>query len=132
MSSSDFDMMGVSFYPFYSSSATLGALKSSLTNMAKTWGKEIAVVETNWPTSCPNPKYAFPSDVRNIPFSAAGQATFVTDVANVASSVSGGVGLFYWEPAWIQNANLGSSCADNTMFSQSGQALSSLSVFQRI
>ncbi|KAG7292183.1 hypothetical protein NEMBOFW57_002218 [Staphylotrichum longicolle] len=128
----DFDMMGVSFYPFYSASASLDALKSSLNNMAKAWGKELAVVETNWPTSCPNPKYNFPSDVKGIPFSAAGQATYVTNVANVVASVSRGVGLFYWEPAWIHNANLGSSCADNTMFSQSGQALSSLSVFQRI
>jgi arabinogalactan endo-1,4-beta-galactosidase len=130
--SSDFDMMGVSFYPFYSASATLSALKSSLTNMANTWGKELAVVETNWPTSCPSPKYAFPSDIKSIPFSAAGQTTFITDVASVVSGVSRGVGLFYWEPAWIHNANLGSSCADNTMFSQSGQALSSLAVFQRI
>lgn len=129
---SDFDMMGVSFYPFYSASATLGALKSSLNNMASAWGKELAVVETDWPTSCPNPKYSFPSDSKGIPFSAAGQTTFITNVANVVSSVSRGVGLFYWEPAWIHNANLGSSCADNTMFSQSGQALSSLSVFQRI
>jgi arabinogalactan endo-1,4-beta-galactosidase len=129
---SDFDMMGVSFYPFYSASASLASLKSSLTNMANAWGKELAVVETNWPTSCPKPLYSFPSDVKSIPFSAAGQATFVSNVASVVSSVNRGVGLFYWEPAWIHNAGLGSSCADNTMFSQSGQALSSLSVFQRI
>ncbi len=129
---SDFDMMGVSFYPFYSASASLASLKSSLTNMANAWGKELAVVETNWPTSCPNPSYSFPSDVKSIPFSAAGQATFVSNVASVVASVNRGVGLFYWEPAWIHNAGLGSSCYDNTMFSQSGQALSSLSVFQRI
>ncbi|KAL2263381.1 hypothetical protein VTK26DRAFT_7020 [Humicola hyalothermophila] len=129
---SDFDMMGVSFYPFYSEKAGLEALRSSLNNMVGTWGKEVAVVETNWPTSCPNPIYSFPPDVQNIPFSADGQVTYVTNVANVVSSVSRGVGLFYWEPAWIHNANLGSSCADNTMFTQSGQALSSLSVFQRI
>jgi arabinogalactan endo-1,4-beta-galactosidase len=125
-------MMGVSFYPFYSASAGLEALRSSMNNMARAWNKDIAVVETNWPTSCPNPKYTFPSDVRNIPFSAAGQETYVTNVANVVASVSRGVGLFYWEPEWIHNANLGSSCADNTMFMRSGQALSSLSVFRRI
>ncbi|KAK4189703.1 family 53 glycosyl hydrolase [Podospora australis] len=129
---SDFDMMGVSFYPFYSASAGLESLKSSLNNMANTWGKEVLVVETNWPTSCPNPKYTFPSDVRNIPFSAAGQAQYVTSVANVVKSVSRGTGLFYWEPSWIHNANLGSSCADNTMFSPNGQALSSVSVFRNI
>ncbi|KAK3936487.1 glycoside hydrolase [Diplogelasinospora grovesii] len=130
---SDFDMMGVSYYPFYSSSATLASLKSSLTNMANAWpGKQIVVAETDWPTSCPSPAYAFPSDTKSIPFSAAGQATWITDVANVVAGVNGGAGLFYWEPAWVQNANLGSSCADNCMFSSSGTALSSLAVFEAI
>jgi arabinogalactan endo-1,4-beta-galactosidase len=97
--------------------------------MANTWGKEIVVAEVNWPISCPNPAYAFPSDTKGIPFSAAGQTTFLKDVANVVASVKNGKGLFYWEPAWLQNAGLGSSCASNCMFSSSGQALSSLTVF---
>ncbi|KAK0703620.1 family 53 glycosyl hydrolase [Lasiosphaeria miniovina] len=130
--SSDFDMIGISFYPFYSSSATLSALKTSLTNLANGWGKDLVVAETDWPTSCPAPKTSFPSDARSIPYSAAGQATWIKDVANVVAGVKGGVGLFYWEPAWIHNANLGSSCADNCMFSHSGQALSSMSVFEQI
>lgn len=129
---SDYDMMGVSFYPFYSASATLSSLKSSLTNMANTWGKELAVVETDWPVSCPSPKYAFPSDARDIPYTADGQRTWITRIANVVTGVKGGVGLFYWEPAWVHNANLGSSCANNCMFSTSGQALSSMSVFKSI
>jgi arabinogalactan endo-1,4-beta-galactosidase len=100
--------------------------------MANTWGKEIVVAETDWPTSCPSPKYAFPNDVKTIPFTAAGQSTFTEDIANVLDGVSNGKGLFYWEPAWVQNANLGSSCANNLMVSSSGQALSSLSVFASI
>jgi arabinogalactan endo-1,4-beta-galactosidase len=130
--SSDFDMMGVSYYPFYNSAATLAALKTSLTNMASTWGKKIVVAETDWPTSCPSPKYSFPSDTTSIPFSAAGQTTWIKDVANIVAGVSNGVGLFYWEPAWIDNAALGSSCANNCMFSSSGTALSSLAVFSSI
>lgn len=129
---SDFDMMGVSYYPFYNSAATLASLKSSLNNMASTWGKEIVVAELDWPTSCPNPGHAFPSDIKSIPFSADGQSTFIKDVANVVAGVKNGNGIFYWEPAWIHNANLGSSCADNCMFSQSGQALSSMSVFSQV
>lgn len=128
----DFDMMGVSYYPFYSSSATLASLKSSLANMASAWGKEIVVAETNWPVSCPNPAYAFPSDLSSIPFSAAGQTTFIEDVAAVVAGTSGGSGLFYWEPAWINNAGLGSSCASNLMFSSAGVAYSSLAVFESI
>lgn len=130
--SSDYDMMGVSFYPFYSEQATLSALRTSLTNMGNAWGKELLVVETDWPTSCPAPRYQFPPDARNIPHSAAGQTTWIRNVANVIAGVNRGVGLFYWEPAWIHNANLGSSCADNCMFDQSGRALSSLAVFSTI
>ncbi|KAK8095950.1 uncharacterized protein PG998_002577 [Apiospora kogelbergensis] len=132
LTTADFDMMGVSYYPFYNSAATLSSLKSSLANMANTWGKEIVVAETNWPTSCPSPKYAFPSDLKSIPFSADGQKTFIKQVAAAVSGVKNGVGLFYWEPAWVDNAGLGSSCASNTMFAWPGTALSSLSVFSTI
>jgi arabinogalactan endo-1,4-beta-galactosidase len=34
------------------------------------------------------------------------------DVAGVVSGVKGGTGVSYWESAWIDNSNLGSSCAD--------------------
>ncbi|KAI1498840.1 family 53 glycosyl hydrolase [Biscogniauxia marginata] len=129
---SDFDMMGVSYYPFYNSKATLASLKTSLTNMAGKWGKEIVVAETNWPTSCSSPAYEFPSDLTSIPFSAEGQTTFVQKVADVVAGVSNGVGLFYWEPAWINNQGLGSSCESNTMFEWPGKALSSLNVFSTI
>jgi len=132
LTTADFDIQGVSFYPFYNAGATLSALKSSLTNMVNTWGKDVHVVETDWPTSCRNPAYAFPSDSKNIPFTADGQTTWMKDVAAVVAAVSKGKGLFYWEPAWVHNANLGSSCANNLMVSSAGQALSSLSVFSQI
>lgn len=132
LSLSDFDMMGVSFYPFYNEKATLANLKSSLTNMANKWNKELVVAELNWPVSCPSPSNKFPSDMQNIPFSASGQVQFIKKVASIVSGVKNGVGLFYWEPAWIDNAGLGSSCASNTMFEWPGKALSSLSVFGQI
>ncbi|KAJ5678699.1 hypothetical protein N7462_006943 [Penicillium macrosclerotiorum] len=117
--SSDFDYIGVSYYPFYSSSATLASLKTSLTNLYSTYGKDLVVVETDWPTSCPNPAYTFPSDLKSIPFSVAGQQTFLKDLAAVVEAVTGGLGIYYWEPAWVDNAGLGSSCADNLLFSYS-------------
>ncbi|KAF7872012.1 uncharacterized protein EAF02_009117 [Botrytis sinoallii] len=128
----DFDMMGVSYYPFYTSTATLASLKTSLTNMASTWGKQLVVAETNWPFACPSPAYAFPSDATSIPFSAAGQTTWIKDVAAIVAGVKGGVGLFYWEPAWINNAALGSSCSDAILFDPKGVARSSLSAFASI
>ncbi|CZT47696.1 probable arabinogalactan endo-1,4-beta-galactosidase [Rhynchosporium secalis] len=129
---SDFDIMGVSYYPFYSSAATLASLKTSLTNMAATWKKNIMVVETDWPVVCTSPAYAFPADTTSIPKSAAGQSTWMMKVAAVVAGVSGGNGIFYWEPAWIRNAGLGSSCGDNLMVEQNGVARSSLGVFASI
>lgn len=114
------------------SAATLSSLKTSLTNMASTYGKELIVAELDWPTQCSSPAYQFPSDLKSIPFSAEGQTTFVQQVASVVASVSKGAGLFYWEPAWMNNQGLGSSCESNTMFAWPGTALSSLSVFSTI
>lgn len=105
--STDYDVQGVSYYPFYSSSAKLASLKSSLTSMKAKYGKQVMVVETDWPSSCPSPAYAFPSDTTSIPFSPAGQITWMEDVASEVVA-AGGNGLFYWEPAWIDNAALGS------------------------
>lgn len=125
--SSDFDYIGVSYYPFYNSAATLASLKTSLTNLKSNYGKDVVVVETDWPYSCPSPAYAFPSDLSSIPFSVAGQQSFLTKLAAVVSAV-GGLGIYYWEPAWVDNAGLGSSCADNLFFSWSNdQVRASLS-----
>ncbi|GAQ11110.1 probable arabinogalactan endo-beta-1,4-galactanase A [Aspergillus lentulus] len=130
---SDFDLIGVSYYPFYNPAATLSALTTSLKNLRSTYSKDVLVVETDWPVSCPNPAYAFPSDLKDIPFSEAGQKTFVQRVANVVAQTPGGIGLYYWEPAWVQNAGLGSSCADNLMVDwRTDQARTSLSVFGAI
>lgn len=132
-SAADYDVQGVSYYPFYNSGATLSALASSLSTMVKKYGKEVMVVETDWPTYCPNPSYAFPSDAKSIPFSVAGQTEWMKQVAAKVTGVgSKGTGLFYWEPAWIDNAGLGSSCPYNLMVTDSGQAMDSLSVFNSI
>ncbi|KAK0609638.1 putative arabinogalactan endo-beta-1 [Lasiodiplodia hormozganensis] len=119
---SDFDMMGVSYYPFYNKEAYLGSLKYSLQQLASKYGKQLVVAETNWPASCPNPAYAFPTDTDYVPKSAAGQATWIKDVGAIVKGVSGGVGLYYWEPAWLGNGALGSSCPDNLLVDSSGKA----------
>ncbi|KAK7184969.1 glycosyl hydrolase 53 [Paraphaeosphaeria sporulosa] len=129
-----FDVIAVSYYPFYNSAATLSSLSSSLNTISQKWSKDIMVVETNWPVSCPNPAYAFPSDAKSIPFSSAGQTTWMKEVAKRVAAVPGGrgTGLFYWEPAWIDNAGLGSSCGSNLMVDSSGKVLDSLAVFKQI
>jgi arabinogalactan endo-1,4-beta-galactosidase len=130
----DYDVQGVSYYPFYNSAATLSALSTSLNNMAKKYGKEVMVVETNWPSYCPNPSTAFPADVKSIPISVDGQTQWMKEVAKrvVAVPNGKGTGLFYWEPAWIENPGLGSSCGWNLMVGDDGKVMSSLAVFGSI
>ncbi|KAI5362024.1 Putative glycosyl hydrolase family 53, glycoside hydrolase superfamily [Septoria linicola] len=125
----DFDVQGVSFYPFSNQAATVASLQSSLAHLKGKYGREVMVVETNWPQRCSSPAYEFPSDVDDVPFSAAGQTTWLKDVAG-AVEAAGGNDLFYWEPAWLDNAGSGSSCENNLLFDATGKALSSLAVFQ--
>lgn len=112
----DFDIQGVSFYPFYGidyanpmtreltlplgTTATLKNLANSLTQMADKYKKEIIVAETNWPVACAGgPTLSEPT----IPVSVQGQTQWVKDIITYVSALpnSLGVGLFYWEPAWI-------------------------------
>jgi len=130
----DYDIQAVSYYPFYNQAATLGSLGSSLNNMAKKYKKPVMVVETDWPTYCPNPKYSFPSDAKNIPLTPAGQAQWIKAIASQLSRVPGGLGqgFFYWEPAWIGNAALGSSCGWNLMVADDGKDMGAFGVFASI
>lgn len=89
------------------------------------------MVETDWPSSCPNPAHPFPSDTTSIPFSPAGQTEWIEDVANAVNTAAG-TGLFYWEPAWIDNPDLGSSCDYNLLVQTNGKAMSSLAAFNSI
>ena len=130
--SSDFDMIGLSYYPFYNSAATLASLKSSLSSVHSTYGKNIVIAEIDWPVLCSNPSNAFPTDTKSIPFFVTGQTAWIQDVAAIVSGVSGGVGLYCWEPGFLGNTGLGSSCADNLMVDSSGTARSSLAVFSKI
>ncbi|KAF1919131.1 family 53 glycosyl hydrolase [Ampelomyces quisqualis] len=134
LSASDYDVQGVSYYPFYNPAATLAALEQSLRNLVARYGKEVMVVETNWPSYCPNPSSAFPADTASIPISVEGQSVWMKEVAKRVAGVPGGkvTGLYYWEPAWIDNAGLGSSCGWNLMVGDDGKAMSSLAVFNSI
>ncbi|KAL2864625.1 arabinogalactan endo-1,4-beta-galactosidase [Aspergillus lucknowensis] len=130
--SSDFDLIGVSYYPFYNDAAALASLGTSLANIKSAYGKGVLVVETNWPFSCPEPEYPFPQDLTSIPFSAEGQKTFLKDVAGAVEG-AGGLGLYYWEPAWVDNAGLGSSCDDNLLVDWETQTVrESVAVFGEI
>ncbi|KAI0717439.1 arabinogalactan endo-1,4-beta-galactosidase [Cerioporus squamosus] len=127
LSADQVDILGFSFYPFYDSRATLAALQSSLTNTANTFKKPIVIAETNWPVSCPGGSVT----EKSIAISSQGQSTWTWNIEQVLNGLPNGLGqgIFYWEPGWIGNANLGSSCADNLLVESSGATRDSINIW---
>lgn len=117
--SSAWDSMGVSFYPFYGTSATFENLETTLRTMAEKYGKPLQVVETNYPALCTgkwNP--VPPSSEPSIPYSVDGQVQWLEETLRIVREVPNGLGrgLWYWEPGFLNNTSLGSDCDDAILF----------------
>ncbi len=106
----DYDVFAVSYYPCWHGS--LFNLTNELNKIAKTYGKEVMVAETSYPyTLSDSDGHANTisdgnlntGDNMNWEFSAQGQASEVHDVMNAVNEVENGkgIGVFYWEGAWI-------------------------------
>ncbi len=132
-----FDVIGLSYYPWWHGS--LAALAANLDDLAVRYGKDVAVVETAYPWTL-----GWDDDTHNIvglpsqllPQYAAtpsGQAAFLTEVLGIVRAVPGGrgVGVFWWEPAWIAAPTCGSAWENLALFDGDGRALPALSAFGR-
>lgn len=103
----DYDVFASSWYPFWH--GTLSNLTNVLKNVSDTYGKKVVVAETSWAytleegdgsgntvstdNNSNNPAYEF---------SPQGQADLICDVIKAVKAVGeNGIGVFYWEPAWI-------------------------------
>lgn len=101
----DYDVFASSYYPYWHGS--LSNLTTVLENVATTYSKKVMVAEVS---------YAYtPEDgdghtntieagegVSGYELSVQGQATLIRDVMQAVANIgSAGIGVFYWEPAWI-------------------------------
>jgi arabinogalactan endo-1,4-beta-galactosidase len=117
VTTSDWDVFGFSFYSFYGTAATFANLENSLTTIANKYNKPIHVVETDWPNECSGknaPELSEPS----VPVSVEGQIEWVHRIIGIVKGLPGGWGrgINYWEPAWLNNTGLGSSCQSAILF----------------
>ena len=103
----DYDIFATSYYPYWHGTAS--NLTSVLKSIGDKYDKYVMVAETAYPyTSANGDAYnngvsAYNTD---LPFyydiSVEGQAQCFTDVFQaVANTGSHGIGVFYWEPAWL-------------------------------
>ncbi|MFP7469422.1 glycosyl hydrolase 53 family protein [Niallia taxi] len=102
----DYDVFASSYYPFWHGS--LSNLTSVLKNVADTYGKKVMVAETSYTYTSidgdghENTAPKSSGQTLNYPVTVQGQATAVRDVIEAVANVGdAGIGVFYWEPAWI-------------------------------
>ena len=102
----DYDVFASSYYPFWH--GTLENLASVLTEVRETYGKRVMVMETSYAYTGEDTDF-FGNTVnsgstgiaKNYPFTVQGQADAVADVIRTVAGVDGGLGVVYWEGAWI-------------------------------
>ncbi len=102
-----YDILATSYYPYWHGS--LDHLKSELSTVKETYKKDVLVAETSYAYTLQDSD-GHDNTVRegnndkgdNIlqPFSEQGQATAVRNLIDTVNQ-AGGLGVFYWEPAWI-------------------------------
>jgi arabinogalactan endo-1,4-beta-galactosidase len=139
----DFDVIGLSYYPFWH--GPLAALQQNLTDLAGRYGKPLVVVETAYPWTLTDGDdlanfIADPSllpDGDRFPATPAGQAAYFEALRGVLLAVPGGLGAGFvdWEPEWIPGVGwepgAGNPNDNLTMFDTTGRALPSLAAFRR-
>ena len=138
----DYDVIGLSFYTYWHGSTT--DLKSNMTDLAKTYGKELIVMETAYAFTPEdgddqgNVFQVYSNEKEGYVPSVQGQATAIADVIKTVASVKGGNGVFYWEPAWIPvegaglSATEGCTWENQSMFDFEGRVLPSLAVWNLV
>ncbi|MGN8244741.1 glycosyl hydrolase 53 family protein [Cellulomonas soli] len=125
----DYDVFASSYYPYWH--GTLSNLTSVLTTVSTTYGKKVLVAETSWAYTLDDgdghPDVINSSNVTNqYPVSVQGQATAVRDVvAAVAAVGDAGLGVFYWEPAWIPVGPASQLAANKALWEQFGSGWAS-------
>ena len=100
----DYDIFASSYYSFWH--GTLANLKSTLTAIADTYDKDVLVVETSYaytPEDGDGHENTIKGTEKNppYPYTVQGQADAMRDVIATMASIERGIGVFYWEPAWL-------------------------------
>lgn len=101
----DYDVFASSYYPYWHGSTD--NLTAVLSQIASDYGKDVMVAETSWAHTLEDgdgfSNVIGPDTVTDdYPVSVQGQATQLRDViAAVAAVGEAGIGVYYWEPAWL-------------------------------
>ncbi len=102
----DYDVFASSYYPYWH--GTTENLTAILSEIAQTYHKKVMVAEVSYAYTAEDSDFnanVIGSELnytKTYPLTVQGQATAVADVARAVAAVGeAGLGIFYWEPAWI-------------------------------
>jgi Arabinogalactan endo-1,4-beta-galactosidase len=140
----DFDVIGLSFYPYWH--GKVGDLAGNMADLAQAYGKEMIVAEIAYPYTLDNydetPNSFGPGLEKQGGYKASvqGQTSALCDIIAAAAGAPDGkgIGVFYWEPDWIAVAGAGwrtgdgNSWENQALFDAKGVALPSLKAFKRV
>ena len=104
----DYDVLGTSCYPFWSTGTKSQSPEylNKIVKLAAKHGKYCCVMETAWPTTIKEAEGTTNQIGDRLDYSAfdlspQGQVDMLTAMYNAISGEPNGLGVFYWEPAWI-------------------------------
>ena len=127
----DFDLIGISYYSKWSK-RSMAQLGQTINRLRHLYSADVLVVETAYPftndgaDSSPN-LLGQDSLIAGYPATPAGQKNYLTDLTQLVYA-NGGVGVVYWEPAWLSTRcktrwGAGSNWENAALFDFKGQAL---------
>jgi arabinogalactan endo-1,4-beta-galactosidase len=132
---SDFDIIGMSYYPLWHTTVAFGDLPALITKLKNTYNKKVMILETSYPWSADyydtyNNQFGSQTPLTGYPFTKEGQSKFLIDLTQKVMN-AGGTGVMYWEPAWISSQmkdawGTGSSMENCTFFDFTGNTLASI------
>lgn len=100
----DFDWIGLSYYPIWST-YKLNNVGSALSTLINTYHKRLMIVETAYPFTLTNADSAnnildSSALIDGYPATQQGQLDYLNQLKTVVKN-AGGEGVIYWEPAWV-------------------------------
>lgn len=128
----DFDIIGFSYYPLWHTTVAVDQVSNNVSSFKNKYGKDVMILETAYPwTTAADDNYnnLFGSQppANGYPYSKQGQYDLMVKISQEVKD-GGGLGLIYWEPAWISSDmkdlwGTGSSWENNAFFDFDGNTI---------
>jgi arabinogalactan endo-1,4-beta-galactosidase len=104
----DFDVIGFSYYPIWHTDVSLNELANTIASVKSKYSKDVMIMETAYPWTdsgedAYNNLFGGQAAINGFPYTPQGQYDMMTTITQAVID-GGGIGVIYWEPAWISSA----------------------------